>query len=248
MIAVASLLLVVAVSMLVVRAGTVALTMTGLSEEIAQFQALSAFSGAGFTTSEAEHVVRHPTRRRVVALLMGLGSIGIVTAISSLALSFVGAGHAAPARSVVLLLGVLALITLARSRGFNRVLTPVIERALVRYATLELRDYADLLHLRDDYRIVEINVDAESWLASRQLHELGLSGEGVLVLGVVRAGGGYVGAPAPALRLAVGDRLIVYGRAHRLHELSTRTANDQAAHRAASAEHERDIVAQAGLG
>jgi len=99
-----------------------------------------------------------------------------------------------------------------------------------------------------DYRIVEIDVDAKSWLASRQLHELGLSGEGVLVLGVVRAGGGYVGAPDGALRLGAGDRLIVYRRAHRLQELSTRTAGDQAAHRAASAEHERDIVAQAGLG
>ena len=40
-----------------------ALKLNGLSAEVATFQAQSAFSGAGFTTSESEAIVSHPLRR-----------------------------------------------------------------------------------------------------------------------------------------------------------------------------------------
>lgn len=240
MVGVVSLLLVVAFSMLIVRVGTVALTMTGLSEEVSRFQALSAYAGAGFTTGESESVVADPARRRVVALLIRLGSVGLVTAISSLMLSFIGAGQAAPMRLLVLLLGGAVLIVLARSETFSRMLTPVIERALAHTTDLKLRDYANLLHLQDDYRIVEIDVEADSWLSSQQLDKLDLPAEGVLVLGIIRPDEGYVGAPPPDIQLRAEDRLVVYGRAHRLDELSTRAAGDRATHEAAKAEHSKD--------
>lgn len=53
-------LLVIFLSFLIVRAGAVALMITGMEEKKARFQALSAFSGTGFTTREAESVVNHP--------------------------------------------------------------------------------------------------------------------------------------------------------------------------------------------
>ena len=65
MYALVSLLLVASLSLLVIRVGSVALSMTGLSEEVASFQSLSAFSGAGFTTEEAERTIAYPARRRV---------------------------------------------------------------------------------------------------------------------------------------------------------------------------------------
>jgi len=89
MIAVISVLLVLSISMIVIRVATVALIHTGMGREGARFQARSAFTGAGFTTSEAEDVVSHPVRRRIVAWLMLAGNVGIVTAMSSLLLSFV---------------------------------------------------------------------------------------------------------------------------------------------------------------
>lgn len=244
MTAVYSLLLVIALSILIVRIATVALMRTGLSEDVARFQALSAFSGTGFTTGEADGVVEHPVRRRIVALLIRLGSAGVVTAVSTLILSFAGAGAAAPQRLLVLFLGVFALLVLATSRTFNRALTPLIERALARYTDLELKDYASLLHLHEDYRIVEIDVAPEMWLANRRLDTLDLTDEGVLVLGVMRSEKEYVGAPPAELRLQPGDRLIVYGREHRLQELSTRHSTDEAAHDAAKAEHTQDLAAQ----
>lgn len=58
-------LLVIFFSSLIVRAAAIALMMTGMDEKRARFQALSAFSGTGFTTREAEFVINHPKRRRI---------------------------------------------------------------------------------------------------------------------------------------------------------------------------------------
>ena len=87
MTAVITLLTVLTLSVIVTRIATVALLHTGLSREAAQFQARSAFTGVGFTTTEAESVVNHPVRRRVVMLLMLVGNAGIVSVIASLLLT-----------------------------------------------------------------------------------------------------------------------------------------------------------------
>lgn len=47
-------LIAIAICLLIVRAGAIALMMTGMSFDKARFQALTAFSGTGFTTREAE--------------------------------------------------------------------------------------------------------------------------------------------------------------------------------------------------
>ena len=58
-------LLAILVSFLFVRAASIALMMTGLEKHKARFQAISAFSGTGFTTKEAELIVNHPVRRKI---------------------------------------------------------------------------------------------------------------------------------------------------------------------------------------
>ena len=72
---------VILVSILIVRAGAVALRLTGLDPKTANFQALSAFTRAGFTTRESELVVNHPRRRTIVTWLIVLGNAGIVAVI-----------------------------------------------------------------------------------------------------------------------------------------------------------------------
>lgn len=83
MAAIVSVLVILALSILVTRIATVALTHTGLSREAAAFQARSAFTGVGYTTTEAESTVTHPVRRRIIAALMLLGNLGIITSMSS---------------------------------------------------------------------------------------------------------------------------------------------------------------------
>ena len=74
-------LIVFTLSLVVIRIATVGLTLTGVSKDLAQFQALSAFTGSGFTTKESENIVNHPLRRRIAMHLMLLGHVGIVAVI-----------------------------------------------------------------------------------------------------------------------------------------------------------------------
>ena len=221
MVAILSLLTVLTLSFLVVRIGAVALTMTGLSDEVARFQALSAFSGTGFTTGESENVVNGPARRRIIAWLIRLGSAGIVTVLSTAMLSAVGDDYPTWEKLLVLTAGVAALIAVARSDKLDRLSRPLIERFLRESATLELRDYAGLLHLREDWRVAEAEVVEGSPLAQGTIGALGLRERGVLVLGIERAGGGgWVGAPRREERLRHGDLAILYGPADVLREIS----------------------------
>jgi hypothetical protein len=224
--AIISLLFVLAVSLLFVRIATVALMLTGLSRPLARFQARSAFTGVGFTTSESERVVGHPVRRRIIMLLMLLGNAGIVTTMSALIVGFVstadGSGGSPWWRIVLLVGGLVALWMVAYSSWVDRRLSTLIAYALKRYTSIEIRDYANLLHLGGDYGVSELGVTDDDWLAGRTLGQLKLSDEGVAVLGIQREDGEYLGAPRGDALIRDGDLLILYGRAERLRELDQR--------------------------
>jgi len=73
------------VSVIVVRIGAVAFNLTGLEWRAAKFQALSCFSGTGFTTREAELVIASPQRRRIATYLIIFGNAGIVAMVATFA-------------------------------------------------------------------------------------------------------------------------------------------------------------------
>lgn len=224
MIPVISVLVIVLLSMVVTRIATIALTLTGMSREAARFQARSALTGAGFTTSESESVVTHPVRRRIVMMLMLVGSAGIVSVIAGVMLSFVRTTSTADAvRNLLLLVGgVGGLLALMRLRPVDRAVSRVIRRGLTRWTDLEVRDYAALLEIHGGYSVSELHVDDTDWLAGRTFSELRLNDEGVLVLGVQRRDGTYIGAPTGRTRVQPGDVPVVYGHGHRIAELDQR--------------------------
>ena len=80
-------LAVVAASLVCVRAGSVALELTGMEPEKARFQALSAFTNTGFTTREAEEITGFRIRRKIIAILIVLGRVGAVSVIATFATS-----------------------------------------------------------------------------------------------------------------------------------------------------------------
>ena len=225
MAAIASVLVVILLSLLIARVATVALTLTGLSAEAARFQARSALSGTGFTTSEAEDVVGHPVRRRIVMALMLIGGAGLVTVIATLMLSFSGAGDGQALDRILLLLGGLTAVwLLARSSWVDRRLSWVIAKVLNRWTDLDARDYGALLHLSDRYAVGEIAVREGDRLAERLLDELDLREEGVVVLGLTLADGAWVGSPTADVHIRAGDRVLAYGPAAQLRELDRRPA------------------------
>lgn len=223
MLALASLFVIVLASLIVTRVATVMLTLTGLARETARFQARSAFSGAGFTTSESEAVVNHPVRRRIVMSLILLGNAGIVTTLAAFLLSFTNAsGGEALQRIALLLLGLFLVWRLAASKVADRLLSRFIERMLKRFTTLDVTDYAGLLRLSENWVVGELEVHEGDWLCDIPIVDLRLPDEGVLVLGIERADGRWVGAPKSEARLHPGDLVLLYGRKGTLTRLDER--------------------------
>jgi hypothetical protein len=205
-------LLAVFVSFLVVRAAAIALRMTGMDHERAVFQALSAFSGTGFTTREAERVINHPARRRIIVWLMILGNAGIVTVIIAATSSIVRSEGYGIALDVALLAaGVFVIYKVAAHRGFVRRWERYMERRLAGHELLEEEAVEDLLHLIEGYGLVRAVIAADSALAGRPLSGCAACGEHVVVLGIER-GREWLSVPPADEVLRAGDRLVVYGR------------------------------------
>jgi len=187
MIAAFTLLTIISLSLVAVRIGAIALELTGLSPEIAAFQAQSAFSGTGFTTTESESLVAHPVRRRIVRVLILFGSAGITTSIAALVVAFVGqTKHDMLIRAQILLVGVLILFLLARSRPIYRLMRVIISRALKRWTRLRVFDYEELLGFGQGYSISRLVVKEESWLRDKKLSELRLEKLGMHILAIYR--------------------------------------------------------------
>ncbi len=212
-------LIAIFISFLVIRAAGVALMMTGMEWKKARFQALSAFSGTGFTTKEAESVINHPTRRKIVTWLMILGNAGIVTVIvtatSSLATSH---GFELPINIIVLIAGIFVIYKIASYKKFTKKWERFIEKKLIKSPVIEEATIEDQLHFLEGYGIVKKIVGQDSPLIGSSLAEWKLNEKGVLVLGIER-GKNWVPIPKATVIIEEEDRLIVYGPHKKLKEL-----------------------------
>jgi Trk K+ transport system NAD-binding subunit len=227
---------VVAITLLVTRLAAMALIFTGMSEESARFQARSALAGVGFTTTEAETVVNHPVRRRIIMALMLTGSIGIPTVIATIVVSFISSTQTEEWWQPVGLLasGLLFITLLARSHYIEKRINRMMAMALKRWTSLDVRDYVSLLQLQSGYAVTEMMVNAGDWLEGKSLQQAALAREGILILAIFRQDGEYVGAPLASDIIHSRDILVLYGQIDRLQELDQRTAaRGDAAHRAA---------------
>lgn len=226
-----SFLMVVFFSILLVRIGTVALKMTGLSREVAAFQAQSAFSGVGFTTSESEYVVSHPVRRKIIRILMLLGSAGLTSAMATLVLTFAGnTPEEMMLNGAWLAAGLAALYVFGKSKLVDRGLSWAIEKALTKWTHIRVIDYEQLLGMGRGYSISMVKVRPGSWLEGRTLRELRLNDEGILVLAIYRKIDGkeaYIGAPRGDIKLIAGDTLVCYGPDDVLSKLPERLKGPQ---------------------
>ncbi len=224
MLAILTLLVVVILSLLVTRSAAVALTYTGLSQDAARFQARSAFTGVGYTTSEAESVVNHPVRRRIVMVLMMIGNAGLVTAVSTLILSFVNQGEDETVwmRIPLLLGGLVLILGIAKIPFVDRAIHKLIEKALRKWTDLDARDHAQLLSLSGTYGVSEMAVAEDDWLAHKTIAGSALDQKGIAILGVHRKDGTYLGIPNRDARVEPGDRVILYGCATQLADLDQR--------------------------
>ena len=215
MLAAVSLFVIITLSALVTKVAAIALMHTGLSTEIAKFQARSAYTGSGYTSQESEKLMNHPVRRKIVYMLMLIGNAGIITTLSSLMLTFLLPNNRSSlVYSLIFIVVALSALWFAiKSKVVDRWLSKMIDRALKKYTNIDVKDYAAILHLSGEYQISELRVRKTSWLAGKTLLELDLKSEGINVLGIQQKEGEYIGAPGGDDVIDAGDVITMYGKA-----------------------------------
>ena len=169
-----SLLVILTLSVIAIRVGGSALSLTGLPEYEARFQARSAFTTTGFTTSQASLVVNHPERRRIISVLMALGNAGIVSVTSTVILSYVDFEASVETLTKEALWIALAAVVfwfVGLSKWGDRHMTRFIHRCLQAMTRLDAARIESLLLLPNGYQVAAITIGDENETASDLLSE-----------------------------------------------------------------------------
>lgn len=213
------LIIFISISYLIVRIGSIALEMTGMERSRARFQALSAFSGTGFTTREAELVVNHPRRRKIVTYLMILGNAGIVSVIATFVLSLRETGTFKPSLNLAIIAAsLLVLYRIVSHQMFARKLTQKIREILREKLHFEKVHVQELLGQSDGYGVASILVGRRSRVAGLTLSQSGFKERDLMILSVERDEE-VIPVPRAQTKIRVGDRLICYGKLENLRGL-----------------------------
>ncbi len=221
MVPIVTMVVIATVSLLAVRAGSTALMMTGLSWDAASFQSYSAFFGVGFTTREAELVVNHPVRRRIIRDLILAGNIGLTSGLATLVATLMQNSTGLRPLLVVggLVASLLAMIYLSRVGWIQRTIDRVIQHTLERTGLVRVMDYELLLRIQHGYVVSEVEILASMPLANQPLRQSRPWDHGVVILAVKTDGKSSKGIPNADTVLHEGDAVTVYGEEHHIRRL-----------------------------
>lgn len=213
------LIIVILVSYIIVKAGAFALMMTGLDEKKAQFQALSAFTTTGFTTRDAELVVKNEQRRKIIMVLMILGKIGLISVISTVILPFTQGGlSSVPIKLGILALSIFLLVRfLPHPKVVNWIRKRVVKSLSVRWG-MEKEAVEEILHITEDYGIAKVTVREDSPLIGIPISATDFTQKEILILSIERERSSIV-LPKAEDVIKKGDSLICYGRLKNIREI-----------------------------
>lgn len=205
-------IVVIVISAVVVKIATVALKMTGMEAERARFQALSAFTGTGFTTRDSEFIMEDAIRKKIVMVLMILGNAGLVSVITALIFSF-GKGGVRPAivNSAIMILSVVIIYKIATHRRLTQIITKKIEAGLVKRPPFRKRPVEEILRVARDYGIAEVAIKESCQNLGRSLADSSFRENDILVLAIER-NNRVIPTPKAADTIQLGDTIICYGR------------------------------------
>jgi hypothetical protein len=204
------LLIAILVSFIIVRIGGFALELTGIEPEVARFQALSAFSGTGFTTREAERVVGHRMRRRIITVLIILGNAGTVTVIATLVASFTQVGGYTWffIRLAIIVGGIFGFYQLIIRSNVGRRIPAWLQRPVMNRILREAPAVEEIFHVEKDWAISLVLIEGSSKSIGLSVADITAEGD-IDILGIDRIDT-YLTRPDREEKIVEGDRLLVY--------------------------------------
>ncbi|MBU1007088.1 MAG: hypothetical protein KKH08_05830 [Candidatus Omnitrophica bacterium] len=216
------------ISFTAIRIGAIAFELTGLEWSLAKFQALSCFTGTGFTTKEAELITSNPQRRKIASFLMVLGNAGLVTLIATFANSLRPAmdmpGMIIPFLGVTLSPHSVAWINLAVIVVFlyviyrifmytkiTRKLTDIIRSRIIKKDIVRRVTFEELLVATGGYGVSQIDICENSPILNKTILESELKKEDIIILAIERNGETMPNPPAET-KIFFGDKIICFGK------------------------------------
>ena len=191
--------------------GSIALESTGMQRPKARFQVLSAITGTGFTTSEAEAIVNHPRRRKIATWLIFIGNTGVMGFIIVL-IVFARVGVRKPSLAQILIvIAAIVAIFLIVKLGILDGLTSVILRLTRKKRPLPFLTTEEILHQSGGYSVTRLAIGQKDVPASLTTKSTGLTERGIAVLAIER-GDTVMTFPRDDDTLAAGDYLLCYGK------------------------------------
>ena len=183
--------------------------MTGMERRKALFQTLSAITGTGFTTTEAESVVKHPKRRNIATWLIFLGTTALTGTI--LGLLFIIIDVSAPSLSVIIMvITIVAIVLLIKLGAVNR-LTNGIVRFIRKRNPASYVPAEEIVHQVGSYGVARLAISKEIIETTPNLGNTGLAKRGVTILAIERMDTA-IPFPRDDELLVAGDYLLCYGK------------------------------------
>jgi hypothetical protein len=221
----------VVISFVVVRIGAIAFHITGLPKSAAQFQALSCFSGTGFTTRESELIMVSRQRRRIAAVLMIMGNAGFITMIAA----FVNTlrtptfqktipiihvnipGFLFPWINLLIVLIALYIINkIINHTRLGKAMLMYLRSHLLKRELVKPVDFEELLVSTGGYGVVRLDVSEDNPVAYTALQDGTLRRMDITLLAIER-GKKSIPNPSRAEQIFPGDVLICFGNLETIH-------------------------------
>jgi hypothetical protein len=211
MLAVIGIIVIVFAWRFLILTAAVVFQRAGLSPAAATFEARSALTGSGYTTSESEVVVADPAARDAASMLFLMGFIGPVTLLGLLGFGFLIPASTDLQERVAALFGLLTLFFILERTGINvRLLEGPARRAAGVFGSRPEAPW----RVVGDHAVLALPVSASTLVAGTALGEHPFTDSTVTVLGIQRLGGGtseYIAWPRPEEVIRSGDELVLYG-------------------------------------
>jgi amino acid transporter len=213
------MLIVLTIWLFILWFGSIALEASGMERKKARFQALSALTGTGFTTREAEDIVGHPRRRLIATWLMFLGSVGIILfLLILLVILLVGVKPAKPISPVITILSALPPIALMVLFWIG-----VLDKAGTKIANLMKRSAyftpelssKEIVHQAGDYSVARLTIGRKAPEAGSKIGNTSLAKHKITILAIER-GDKTVPFPEAKETVRAGDHLLCYGETDKI--------------------------------
>ena len=221
-------IIVLIASFTIVRIGAIAFQLTGLEWSLAKFQALSCFSGTGFTTKEAELVTGDKQRRRIASVLMVLGNAGLVTMIATVAsalnpentllgwlsesfLPFLPLWSVRWVNMGVIVIAIFIIYKVFTNKQFTQKLTKYLRKKILKKEFFKPVSFEELLLLTGGYGITRLEVLGGNPFIDKTLAESELRKKDITILAILR-GDNTIPNPSADTKVQKSDELVLFGK------------------------------------